>query len=201
MIVKCINCEKEFNKLTYEVKRSPKHFCSENCFSMYQKTRPTLNCHVCSKSFIGRPKDIKNSKSGYNFCSRSCSATFNNKQKRKSRRSKCEQKLINLITSHYPQLSIQSNDKTMLGGLEVDIAIPSLNLAIEWNGIVHFKPIYGEEKLRRIQQIDQQKLFLATAKNINLVVIPDMVSTNQHVSASFQQIKYIIDDLSRSGGN
>lgn len=31
MLVKCLNCAKEFNKSTSEIKRSPNHFCSKSC--------------------------------------------------------------------------------------------------------------------------------------------------------------------------
>lgn len=41
--------------------------------------------------------------------------------------------------------------------LEVDIWVPSLGTAIEIDGPSHFKPIYGEEKLRKTQQQDRQK--------------------------------------------
>ena len=138
---------------------------------------------------------LKDSKSGKVYCSSSCAASFNNTQKRKSRRSKCEKMLFDMLINHFKNISITPNDKNMLSGLEVDIAIPSLKLAIEWNGIVHFKPIYGYEKLNKIKTLDAKKIQLANEKGINLIVIPDLVSSKAYVSEAFHAIRNIIENL------
>jgi len=111
------------------------------------------------------------------------------------RYSKIEAKFYDLIVKEFPQLDILSNDKTMLDGYEVDIAIPELQLAIEWNGIVHFKPIYGQTKLDNIQTRDTEKLKIASNKDINLIVIPDLVSTDKILKEAFNDVKIIISNL------
>ena len=68
-------------------------------------------------------------------------------------------------------------------------------MSFEWNGIVHFKPIYGTEKLFKIQTRDKEKLELATKLDINLIVIPDLISTTQYVHICFSNIKTIITNL------
>jgi hypothetical protein len=83
----------------------------------------------------------------------------------------------------------------MLDGLEVDVAIPSLKLAIEWNGIVHFKPIYGEDKLLKVQNKDTEKLKIAANKNINLIVISDIVSNDKILKQAFNDTKNIIKKI------
>ena len=83
----------------------------------------------------------------------------------------------------------------ILPTVEADISIPSLNLAIEWNGIVHFKPIYGQTKLDKIQDKDAEKLKIAANKNINLIVIPDLVSNNKILKQAFDDVKVIINKL------
>ncbi len=83
----------------------------------------------------------------------------------------------------------------MLDGLEVDVSIPSLKLAIEWNGIVHFKPIYGNYQLNKIQNRDVEKLKIASNKNINLIVIPDLVSNDKILKQAFNDVKNIINKL------
>ena len=57
----------------------------------------------------------------------------------------------------------------MNDGIECDIAIPDLKIGIEWNGIVHYKPIYGEKKLSDIQERDKRKEEIAIEKKINLI--------------------------------
>ena len=83
----------------------------------------------------------------------------------------------------------------MLDGLEVDVAIPSLKLAIEWNGAVHFKPIYGTTKLKKIKQKDTEKLKIASNKDINLIVITDLVSNDEILQKAFEDCKKIINRL------
>jgi hypothetical protein len=155
-----------------------------------------LQCKTCNKKITIKYSETRKSKSGYNFCSRSCAATYNNKLKKKSRRSKIEIRLFELLKKTFPCINFLPNDKTMLNGLEVDIAIPELKLAIEWNGVVHFKPIYGETKLNRIQSIDKKKLLLAQQKNINLIVISDNTSSKKQFDEAFSQIYKIIKELS-----
>lgn len=101
----------------------------------------------------------------------------------------------NLLVKEFPNLKILPNDKTMLDGLEADIAIPSLKLAIEWNGIVHFKPIYGQQKLDKVKNKDTEKLKIASNKNINLIVIPDLISNDKILNQAFNDVKEIIKKL------
>jgi len=40
---------------------------------------------------------------------------------------------------------------------EIDICLPNENVAIEWDGVAHFEPIYGEQQLKKTQAKDAQK--------------------------------------------
>ena len=121
--------------------------------------------------------------------------SFNNKLKRKSRRSKCEKKLFDLLSGEFKDIQFVSGDKTMLDGYEIDIAIPSLKMGIEWNGIVHFKPIYGDDKFKKVLQNDAEKQRIAQEKGISLIVIPDLVSDDATVKRAFKEISAIIRKL------
>ncbi|KKN52817.1 hypothetical protein LCGC14_0608630 [marine sediment metagenome] len=203
--LKCDYCMKMFKRLlsihnNYINVESHKHnhiFCSRLCSNKYntQVNTITTNCGNCNKKVIRHNSQAKKSKSGKCFCSKFCAATYNYKFKKKSRRSKIEAKFYNLLVKEFPNLNILPNDKNMLDGLEVDIAIPSLKLAIEWNGIVHFKPIYGQQKLDKIQNKDAKKLKIAVNKNINLIVIPDLVSNDKILQQAFSDTKNIINKL------
>ena len=97
--------------------------------------------------------------------------TYNNCHKTKGiRRSKLEVYLENHLKLMYPDLEILFNDKTTINS-ELDIYIPSLNLAFELNGIFHYEPIHGKEKLYQIQNNDKQKLQACLKNNINLRII------------------------------
>lgn len=202
--IKCCQCDKEFwrhNRQKKEFKNKndgqnrTQEFCSIKCSALNKVTSIELNCGWCNNKIIKQIAEYKGSKSGLVFCNRSCSASYNNTKKRKTRRSKCEILLFDLLKEKYLDLELSSNDKNMLDGLEVDIAIPSLNLAIEWNGIVHFKPIYGDEKLSKIKENDLKKQLLAQEKNIRLIIIPDLVSSEKYVREAYNDICKIIDLL------
>lgn len=40
---------------------------------------------------------------------------------------------------------------------EIDIAIPALRIAVEWDGAAHFKPIYGDDVLQKTMEKDKRK--------------------------------------------
>jgi len=53
-----------------------------------------------------------------------------------------------------------------------DFYVPYFNLIIEYDGIVHYKPIYGEETLEDTQYRDRIKNQFCKNRNINLLRIP-----------------------------
>lgn len=170
-------------------------FCDRNCMGSFYKQTIQAPCGWCNAPVERMRKEFNNSKSGLIFCNRSCSTSYNNTQKRKSRRSKCEKILFQMLVEKYTSLEFIPNDKTALNGLEIDIFIPSLKVGIEWNGIVHFKPIYGQAKLDKIQSKDQKKLEIANQNKINLIVIPDLVSSEKYIKEAFLEICKIIETL------
>jgi hypothetical protein len=56
-------------------------------------------------------------------------------------------------------------------GSELDIYIPSLNLAFELNGILHYEPIYGTTKHQQIQSNDKSKYKACLDAGIDLCII------------------------------
>ena len=101
----------------------------------------------------------------------SCSVTYNNKNKTYgTKRSKLEIYLEEQLTLLYPNLEILYGNKQIIGS-ELDIYIPSLKLAFEIQGIFHYEPIFGQEKLEQIQKNDLEKVTKCQELNIKLIVI------------------------------
>jgi hypothetical protein len=127
-----------------------------------------VNCKQCNKVTKKCFSDIKKYKNHY--CSRSCSAKFNNTHKKLGVR---KSKLEVFLQSKLKGYNYLFNDRKVCDGLELDIYIPELNVGIEINGVFHYKPIFGEEKLEKIVRKDFEKYKICKSKNISLYIVKD----------------------------
>lgn len=182
--LECYHCKNTFYikraSIRYELKRREKKslkYCSRECFDQSKITRKELQCEFCSKNFTKLICQIL--KTRHHFCSKSCAAKFNNLHKHTGgKRSKLEEWLEPKLNQKYPQLIIKYNDVEAINS-ELDIYIPRLKLAFELNGILHYEPLFGEEKLHNIQSNDQRKLQTCFEKNIYFHTI-DISSIRDH---------------------
>ncbi|GET40013.1 hypothetical protein [Microseira wollei] len=171
--VVCDYCQKRFtrcvSKYNQDVKKGWRQFCSNECHWLAQNKRKQVVCAWCNTTFIKEEAQIRQTKN--NFCSRSCSASYSNRNKTKgNRRSKLEIWLESQLSIIYPHLEIHYNRKNAINA-ELDIYIPSIGLAIELNGIFHYEAIYGEEKLSQIQNNDERKFQACLENGIELCII------------------------------
>lgn len=171
----CYNCNNIFyvekRLITYEMKnkRGRHKFCSVECHSQYQWKRTECTCSFCGKNFVKETGQM--SKSGNNFCSHSCSARYSNAHKKSGTRvSKPELYIQKELKKLYLGLEMSFN-KTGAINAELDVYIPALRLAFEVNGIIHYKPIFGVDKLTKIQNNDNHKIQACRSKKIELHTI------------------------------
>jgi hypothetical protein len=194
-IIKCDHCGKESQKTTKEWNKSQKcknHFCDRKCQNEFQNKEVEVKCQECGTAFSKKQHEIARTKN--NFCSRSCAAIYNNKHKKHgTRRSKLEKWLEKQLTQLYPNLEIHFNRKDAIES-ELDIYIPSLKLAFELNGIFHYEPIYGQEKLAQIQNNDTNKFQACQEKDISLCII-DTSSQKYFKSKSSEKFLNIITEI------
>lgn len=145
-----------------------KNYCSRRCSNLAQRRAIEIECANCGKIIQRTPSQIGGKNS---FCSSSCAATYNNTHKTHgTRRSKLEKYIEDELSKLYPYLEILYNNKTAINS-ELDIYIPSFKLAFELNGIYHYEPIHGQNKLDSIQQNDKNKFQLCIENNISLCII------------------------------
>jgi hypothetical protein len=201
MIIKCDICNKDIvGRPNAEIKRAKNHFCSKECVGKFWSKSKEVNCTVCDKLFIKMMNQIKKSKSGNNFCSHTCSAKYNNANRKYGiRRSKLEAYLESELKKLYPSLEILFNCKEIIKS-ELDIYIPSLRIAFELNGIVHYEPIYGQDKFNQIINNDKQKFIRCYEKGIELVII-DTSKQKKFTELSSIQYLTIISDIISSNLN
>lgn len=163
----CHICSNSFYRRPSHKSRSLYYFCSLKCSGEFKsnKNKKEVKCLKCNLIFYIK-KGLKNK-----FCSQSCAAKYNSKFKTKGfRRSKLEIWLEQELTILYPNLEIHYNKKNTINS-ELDIYIPSLKLAFELNGIFHYEPIFGDNKLNQIKNNDINKFQECQKLGISLCVI------------------------------
>jgi hypothetical protein len=206
--------EKTYQKFLTTQEFFCQHDCKVNNYRKISKEKNTqlhhtelkkgdiTNCPECQKEFM--IKERKPTKHGKRYCSKSCRMRHFNLHYytyAQSNSSYPENYLFSLLTAEFPNLNIQKNNRTFLQrGLELDIFIPQLNLAIEINGPVHYKPIFGEERLADVKQKDQIKILELRSKQVQLIVLNVSELTKLHAQQSFienefSNIKILINKL------
>ena len=90
---------------------------------------------------------------------------------KEARRSKIEALFFDKIKDIFKDAEA---NKVIKDGWDTDIFIPSLNLAIFWNGACHYYPIYGEKSLNATQNRDKIKKELFENIGIKVYLIKDI---------------------------
>lgn len=197
----CNFCKKTFERENKTINGQKKKgflniYCSIKCKNseQFKNHLSLLKCKNCTYNINKLLSEIKKSKSGNLFCSQSCAAIYNNTHKTKGIRvSKLEIYIQTKLKEIYPGLEFLFNQTDTINS-ELDIYIPSLKLAFEINGIFHYEPIYGQEKLNKIQNNDNRKFQACLEKQIELCIID---ASNIIYFKQNNAIKYfdIINDL------
>lgn len=155
-------------KLYYRPSPSKVHkFCSKKCeFEYRRKDRIHVQCKICQKdmyvSFSNRKKK---------YCSRKCMGVdvrIRNVARTPQYRSFGECVILCLLRKNYTNLEFVSNERNVLDGYEIDIWIPELKSGIEYNGIHHFQPVYGQKTYENTIRKDKLKKELSIQRGINL---------------------------------
>lgn len=130
--------------------------------------RVNVSCENCDIEFLKLFNAIQ--KTNHNFCSKSCAAKYTNTHRKTGNK---VSKLELFLQTNLLGYIFVYNDRKLCEGLELDIYIPELKLAFEINGIFHYKPIYGQDKLDKTQQKDKEKLDICNKKLVRLIVLKD----------------------------
>ena len=201
--IKCENCEKIFYKqkklISMSIKRYGKNnckFCSVSCLGKNNGTSLIVECKQCNKKFKKFMANIKKTKNN-NFCCHSCAAIYNNTHKTTgTRRSKLEKYLEQQLTILYPNLKINFNKKNAINS-ELDIYIPYLKLAFELNGIYHYEPIHGQNKLSQITNNDNRKILACAENDIELCIIDVSSLIHFKINNAYKYLDIIINIINK----
>jgi len=179
----CEICKSTFYKKKHYALRGLKgtrnySACSKECWKKVIGNRHrheciTLTCDWCKKEFQRKPNlHLRRKKmlSQHCFCSRKCSYLYRQSDNSFGKRSTLEKWIEQKLTVDFPTISIEYNNITTING-ELDIFIPTLDLAFEINGVGHYKPIYGVDNFKKRIKKDGEKIEECLARKIDLFVI------------------------------
>ena len=198
----CYHCGKNYllekSSIDYELKNENgrNKYCSNKCKHKSRNKKEKVSCATCGDKFIKELKEIKKSKSGNHFCTRSCSAIYNNKNKKYGiSRSKLEVWMEDQLTTLMPDEEIHFNKKDTIDS-ELDIYFPDKNIAIEINGPHHYKAMYGIKKFVQTQRNDIKKKKECGKLGIKLHHINTTTQKNFKISTSQIFLDKIIELVS-----
>lgn len=107
-----------------------------------------------------------------------------------------ERRMIELVTSIFPNKDIEKHNRTQLEGLEIDCYLPEYKLGFEYNGLQHYQWVEvfhkTEEEFKAQQLRDIKKNQIASEKGIKIVTIRyDELLTKDLIEG---KIKEVYDD-------
>lgn len=211
--MQCHHCAKPFfckkmrlSDALYKLQRNPSKtksiFCSSSCAMKFIHPKSPdviVQCEGCKTKFSLEGKEFRNRQKRHKgfFCSHSCTAKYYNFQSNKFMRSvsKLEKWLHQELLSRYPTLEILYNNRTICDGLELDLVFPSLQLAVECNGIFHYKPVFGKNRLDIQISNDYKKRLICEQKRIELLVIDTSTPNKFSIETSIKYLKTITDAI------
>lgn len=143
----CKNCNKILYRPPSILRGKNNIFCSKECYDEFQDNKVQVKCEKCGKSVFKSPIYIKRNR--HYFCSVKCFAKY------KFKESFVETKFEELVKKL--NIKYDRNDRTVVAPLELDFYFPDINYAVEVNGAFHYKPIHGENKLKKQKERDSRK--------------------------------------------
>ena len=94
--------------------------------------------------------------------------------------------MFHALRKHYPDTLYQYRPE-WLGRQSLDLYIPSLQAAVEYQGIQHYLPVEffgGEDALAQRKELDQLKKLLCEKNAVRLIEWPyDIEPTDQNIRA------------------
>ena len=111
--------------------------------------------------------------------------------------SKPEKKFFDLLRNNL-EYDVIHHDLNLLPPYEIDITIPDLKIAINWNGITHHKPIFGKKYLNKTKFRDRYKKSALIKKDWYVFTIDDLESrySDDFINFQFNRLMFVIKNRS-----
>jgi hypothetical protein len=204
--LECKNCKQtfyitqsDFNHRIKKTKDKLNLFCSKQCANenntfrseiARKKVSETLKqrgllkrknkvCRVCSKEFFSKTRKTTCSSQCYKQLLPSIGQRGGMKTSslefHKRNRSSNEKSFFNKIKELFPDA--RANQR-IFNGWDADIVIPSIKLAIHWNGAWHYEVVINEELFKKVQSKDQLRYKAIENNGYKNYIIQDLGRIN-----------------------
>lgn len=101
--------------------------------------------------------------------------------------SKLEHKLLELLIQDGYKVDFHKEQILSNTKLQIDLFLPTMNIAIEVDGPSHFLPVWGEDVLAKNQKYDQKKTGLILGKGLKLIRVKQTHDFSQARSLSIYE--------------
>lgn len=209
---RCVVCNKTFyvspKLITDQFKQnrlSNNRYCSIQCAGVDKRNRVKTTCANCGKELEVRESLLHDR----NFCNRECKYAYERLHPNYVSRSRMELLVEKMLTLAFPNLEVNYNNRELLNGIELDVYIPELRLAIEINGGYHYKVVDGDTKAyERTVKNDTKRRVLCEENGIDLYeydtskfAYPSFVSVDNYLRPILLQVLTNMDDVGYKHSN
>jgi very-short-patch-repair endonuclease len=110
--------------------------------------------------------------------------------------SKLEKFLVERLINDGYKIQFHQEQTLANTKLQIDILVPSINVAIEVDGPSHFAPVWGDDSLQKNIKYDQKKSGLILGKGLVLIRIKqNMDYSNSRSRLIYQKLKKILINI------
>ena len=96
---------------------------------------------------------------------------------------------------------VEPHKEQLLGNtrLHLDLFLPTINVAIEVDGLSHFLPVWGEDALAKTKKYDQKKSGLIVGRGYKLIRIAQMHEySNARAQRVLEQLVSVLNDIGKT---
>lgn len=112
--------------------------------------------------------------------------------------SKLETFLLNALLADGFRVDFHKEHSLLTTKLQIDLFLPTLNVAIEVDGLSHFEPVWGEDALKRNKGYDNKKTGLILGKGLVLIrVIQKKDFSKSRARVIYDELKIILDNIKK----
>lgn len=113
--------------------------------------------------------------------------------------SKLEKFILNSLLQDGYRVDFHKEQSLVNTKLQIDLFLPSLNVAIEVDGLSHFEPVWGEETLNRNKGYDNKKTGLILGKGLVLIRVKQTKDfSKSRASLLYKKLKEKLDLISHT---